>query len=117
MSAGTFVDAIYVTDAGDKVNIRVQPETINLTWNTAGTGTVDTPGSANATGGRRRNGINARIARFKWKGEAPTGYLGSGIITLPILTKTKFDALVKNTDYAYLGGTINLVGRTNESIR
>jgi len=67
--------------------------------------------------GRRAIGINARIARFRWKNVVPDGYEPNGIITLPILTKTAFDALAKQTDYAYQGSPLNLVGKSGETIR
>lgn len=117
MSAGAFQDGIYVTDAGTAVNIRVQPETITP-FNANGTGTIAAGmPSAQASQSKRALGINARTARFKWSGTPPTGYLANSTISLPILTKAAFDALVKNTAYAYLGGTLNLVGKTNESIK
>jgi len=117
MSAGSFTQSVYQTDAGTPFVIRVQPETIANAWNTAGAGTPAISLSVNASGGRRRNGINARVARFKWVGAVPDGYEPGGIITLPILTKAKFDSLQKLVDYPYLGGGLNLIGKTNESIR
>lgn len=117
MSAGAFTDSIYQLDDGTPVNIRVQPETIANAWNTAGTGTPTIAVSARAGGGRRRVGINARVARFRWAATVPDGYDPAGVISLPILTKAKFDALVKNVDYPYLGSGLNLIGKTNESVR
>jgi hypothetical protein len=118
MSSGTYIDATYVTDLSKIVPIRVQPETVNATWNTNGLGTIEA-GLPSAQVGRGRNtiGINARMARFSWFSGTPANYDESGIISLPILTKAKFDALVKATDYAYLGGVIRLVGKTSEKIR
>jgi hypothetical protein len=117
MSAGRFIDATYLTDSGTPVSIRVQPET-ERPWNLAGTGAVS-PGLPSAQVGKGRNekGINARKARFKWFGAPPAGYSDAGIITLPIFTLGAFTALVKNTDYAYLGGVLRLSGKTGESIR
>ena len=117
MSAGAFNDGIYVTNGGLVTTARIQPETIT-TWNPAGVGPV-LPGqpSAQVSRSQRSIGINARKARFKWNGAPPAGYLANSVITLPILTKAAFDALVKATAYAYLGGTLNLVGKTDEKIR
>lgn len=120
MSAGSFTDKVYVTNAGFVTSVRVQPETITA-WNPNGAGSI-IPGSpsAHVSGGRNKIGINCRKARFRWVGTppvAPTGYLNNGIITLPMLTQSAYDALVKNVDYPYLGTGLNLVGKTDEKIR
>lgn len=117
MSAGAFIDAIYLTDTGTATTIRVQPETVT-TWNPEGAGTIaaGTP-SAQSSQSKRSIGINARTASFKFTGAAPAGYLTGGTIKLPILTKEAFDVLVKATSYAYLGGTLNLVGKSPEVIK
>lgn len=117
MSSGAFIDAIYLTDFALPTSIRVQPETIT-TWNAEGAGTI-APGtpSAQSSQSKKSIGINARTASFKFTGTAPTGYLTGGTIKLPILTKEAWDALVKNTSYAYLGGTLNLVGKSAEVIK
>lgn len=117
MSAGKFTDTTYVTTGGVVTTIRVQPETITA-WNPVGVGPVQ-PGlpSARVSGGIRRIGINARHARFRWKGAVPDTYDPAGIITVPILTEAAFTALVKNTDYAYLGQPLRLVGKSSERIR
>lgn len=117
MSQGKFQDAVYVDDLGNAHSIRIQPETINP-WNTNGAGTI-APGtpSAKVSSSKRSIGVNARTARFKWVGTPPAGYDANGILQFPILTKAKFDALVKNLDYPYLTSGLNLVGKTNESIR
>lgn len=120
MSAGKFSNQFYVTDAGIVGFVSIQPETVTA-WNPAGVG----PPAAGAptvrvSGGRNKIGIHARIARFRWSGTpavAPTGYDPSGIITLPILTLGALTALVKGTSYAYLGASLNLVGKTSEKIR
>ncbi len=116
MSAGAFTDTIYNDADGNAWNIRVQPETL-AAWNPAGTGTPDNDVSVKVGGSRRSYGVHARIARFKWQGAPPTGYLAGSIIRLPILTQTAYSALVKNTDYAYLGGNLRLVGKSQEVIK
>lgn len=117
MSAGKFIDSVYSTDSGTMVPIRIQPETVTA-WNPVAAGPVQAGLPSAAIGkGRRELGINARLARFKWKGAVPDGYDPNGIITVPILTLTALNNLVKNTDYQYLGNTVNLVGKTKEAIR
>ena len=117
MSSGAFQDGKYVDDLGVVHPIRVQPETITA-WNANGAGTITagTP-SAQVSQSKRALGVNARTARFKWAATPPAGYLANSIIAVPILTKTAFDALVKGVDYPYLGTGLNLVGKTNESIK
>lgn len=117
MSAGAYIDSIYENDLGNGFAIRVQPETVTV-WNPAGAAAL-VPGnpSAQVSSGGRSIGVNARLARFSWVGVAPTGYSQDGVITVPILTKAAYDALVKNTPYPYLGGQLNLVGKTAETIR
>jgi len=86
MSAGQFERSFYESDGGTIYSIRVQPETIIATTNPAATGPATGEGSAAATGGRRRLGINARRVRVQWTTAAPTGYDPDGTITIPILT-------------------------------
>jgi len=116
MSAGRFTFGVYLSDGAVAYPFQFQAETIT-TWNPAATGTpaANTP-SAVVSRGRRSRGVNARVARFRWTGSVPDGYEPSGIIRLPIFTKTAWDALQKATDYAYLGSNLNLVGKTPESI-
>jgi hypothetical protein len=117
MSSGVFSDNIYVADNGVAFTIRTQVETA-AAWNPNGTGApVAGNPSAQVSKGKRSIGVNARMARFKWSGTPPAAYKQDGIIALPILTQAAYTALVKNTNYAYLGGTLNLVGKTPEFIR
>jgi hypothetical protein len=117
MSAGAFQQAVYISDSTEAFAIRVQPETI-AAWNQQGTGTISPffP-SVRASGGRRKIGINARIARFRFTGTPPAGYKAGSVFALPILTPGAYLSLVKLTAYPYLGGTIELVGKTPEVIR
>lgn len=119
MSAGAFIDSFYEAsddNGGETWQIRVQPETVTA-WNPAATGPALANVSVNVGGSRRRNGIHARTARFRWQGAPPSGYLANGIITLPILTSAAYSALVKGTDYAYLAGNLRLVGKSPETFR
>jgi hypothetical protein len=117
MSAGAFQQAVYIADSTEAFVIKVQPETI-AAWNPQGNGTISPffP-SVRASGGRRKIGINARVARFRFTGTPPAGYLPGSIFVLPILTPAAYQALAKLTNYAYLGGTIQLVGKSPEVIR
>ena len=127
MSAGAFVPGIYVTDTNVPVNISVQPETKSLTLNAVanadGTGPIQ-PGlpSAKVSGTQRSIGINARKVRVRFTGAVPPGYIGtSGIITLPVLTKSAWDAYGRQQTGTYtLEGTaydVAFVGKTGETIR
>lgn len=117
MSTGAFTETFYVADNDDVYPIRVQPETITA-FNGAGTGPVpaNTP-SVNASGGIRRNGVNARRARFRVTAATTSGIAVGSILTLPIFTLAAYTALAKLTDYTYQGGTLRLVGKTGERIR
>lgn len=126
MSAGAFVSGIYITDKNVAVNISVQPETKSLTLNTVantdGTGPIQAGlPSAKVSGTGRSIGINARKVRVRFTGAVPPGYLGTtGIISLPVLTKTTWDAYDKQQTGTYtLEGTaydVEFVGKTGESI-
>jgi len=126
MSAGAYVDGIYVTDKSVPVNISVQPETKSLTLNavanTDGTGPIQAGlPSAKVSGTARSIGINARKVRVKFTGAVPPGYIGTtGIITLPVLTKTTWDAYDKQQTGTYtLEGTaydVAYVGKTGETV-
>lgn len=126
MSAGAFTSGIYVTDTNIPVNISVQPETKTLTLattaNADGTGPIQ-PGlpSAKVSSSARSIGINARKVRVRFTGTIPDGYLGStGVLSLPVLTKSAWDAYVKQSSGTYtLNGTayaVEYVGKTPETI-
>lgn len=120
MSNGAFTDAIYETDAGNFVRIRVQPETIAATDGTnanaqgAGPLTAGFP-SAFATNSRRRFGINGRTVRVKWT-TAPTGY-DDDFAEIVVLTPATFLAWQPNVSITYAGGTGTIVLRSGEVIK
>lgn len=123
MSAGDFTRAIYVTDLGNSVNIRVQPETLDMVLaggaNASGPGPLSA-GFPSATSSRspRAAGINARVVTFQWDaGQAPAGYSGDPISNLPIMSDTVFDNSPIGSAATYLGGTGVIVGRRGEVIR
>jgi len=116
MSAGQFSRSFYETDGGTILSIRVQPETIIVGTNPAATGPATGEGSASATGGRRRLGINARRIRAQWTGEAPDGYDPDGTLTIPILTPTAYTTLQKGDTFTYLGEEVEVLGKTPEYV-
>lgn len=126
MSAGPYIYRGYEANDGQIFPIRVQPETISLeiagVVNTAGA-LAGTPGlpSVNISKGRRSNGVNARLVRFKFAtGSVPPGYKANGVLTLPILKKATYDALSKGATgtYTLLGNaySIEYVGKTPETV-
>lgn len=126
MSAGAFTDSVYGSDKGNFFPCSVQPETLSLTLN----GVANTPPigpvqaglpSANMTGSRRRNGVNARVVRVRFTGAIPDGYIGAAsTITLPVLDLAVYNSYDKNQVGTYtLGGTdypVKYVGKTPEKI-
>jgi len=116
MSAGAFENSFYESDGGTVYAIRVQPETIIAGTNPAATGPATGEGSASATGGRRRLGVNARRVRINWKTTAPTGYDVNGTLTIPILTPDAYTDLQKLDEFQYLGNTVVVLGKTPEYV-
>jgi len=116
MSAGAFTLEFYETNEGGIHPIRVQPETLILGTNESAVGPATGEGSASATGGRRRIGINARKIRVTWTTTAPTGYKAGGTITIPILTPDSWNALNKGDTFTYLGNEVKVLGKTPEYV-
>lgn len=126
MSAGAFTtNAVYEDNFGNFYPITVQPETIAVTINgqanAEGAGPLpDNRPSVSVSKGRRANGVNARLVRFRFTGTLPPGYLMNGIISLPVLTPTAYNAYSKGQTGTYtLNGTgydVAVVGRTPETI-
>lgn len=116
MSAGAFSRAKYESDGGEVYAIRVQPETIIAATNPEPAGAITAEPSAIANGSRRRIGVNARRVRVVFTAGAPAGYKPDSPIALPILTPTAFQALSKGETFTYLGGTVEVIGKTPEYI-
>lgn len=126
MSAGAFTtNAIYQDNFGNLYPITVQPETITLTINAVANDQAAGPlpdnlPSVSVSKGRRSNGVNARLVRFRFTGTLPPGYLMNGVISLPVLTSAAFASYGKGKTGTYtLNGTaydIAVVGRTAETI-
>lgn len=115
MSAGQFTRTFYQLDNGDIARARVQPETL-AAFNPAAAGPATVPGSARMGGGRRRFGINARFISATWTGSAPTGYDPDGVIRIPIMTPGAYNAISLGNSVAYLGGTLEVIGKTGEKV-
>lgn len=120
MSSGAFTSTFYETNAGNICAIRVQPETLTLTLggtaNAAPSGPADQEASAISQGSRRGIGVNARRVRLRWTGTVPDGYDGDGIVTVPILQPTLYNSLTRGTTGTYLGGAVEVAGRTPEYV-
>lgn len=121
MSAGAFTISFYQANNLTSIyGVRVQPETLDLvidgTSNTAGGAASNQQIQATVAGKRRRNGVNCRKVRFRFKTTAPAGYKLGQIITLPILTPTFYEVIEKFQEGTYLGQVITVVGKTPEYI-
>lgn len=120
MSSGAFTLSKYEADNGDIHPIRLQPETLSAnvgSANTAPTGTVTVSLFASARKNKRAYGLGARTVRVKFTGSAPDDYEPNQILTIPVLTRTVFDAVVVGGTGTYLGSPIQIVGKSPESAR
>lgn len=121
MSAGTFADGKYETDAGTVIPIRNQPETNSLTINSVAN-TAPTTGvtagypSAKVSGSRRTLGTHARKVTIKFTGGTPDGYQVGDRISLPVFQKATYDGIQKRQTGSYLGGTVVVVSKTPEKV-
>jgi hypothetical protein len=122
MSAGAFVRSKYAADygAGDQIHpIRVQPETISLVIdsedNDPPSGDISNPISAVVSNSRRKLGLTPRIITLQLPATGqPTGYKPSGIVRVPALNRTIFDAAQKGDEATYLGVTCIVVSKSTE---
>jgi len=123
MSAGSFIDTAYETDAGELFPCRVQPETLAATFagtaNAAPSGSIP-PGrpSVRLRQGKRSFGIIARTVTVKLppNGTPPTGYTGANLV-IPILDATLFASIGRNDVVVYLGATWRVASKSSEDIR
>lgn len=126
MSAGPFTtNSIYEDNFGNFYPIKVQPETLGLTLNSKANVSAagplpDNRPSVSVSNGRRANGVNARLVRFRFTGTLPPGYLMSGTISLPVLTPASYASYSKGTVGTYTLNAVEYpvatVGRTPETI-
>lgn len=123
MSAGKFETASYAASYAANTNhpIRVQPETMALAFgaNTNGDaiGAINNPISAVVSRTRRSLGLRPRTVTIKFTGEPPEGYEDAGLITLPWLQTTGFNALVRGTTGTYLDADVEVVSTEPERAR
>lgn len=120
MASGKFQYARYAANAGGIYRIRVQPETLQLnigSANSSAGGTINQAGTVRASGSKRQFGVIARRFSIKFQGTPPDGYAEGGIIQLPILTPAVYNAANLGDTGTYLGATVELVGKTPESVR
>lgn len=126
MSAGGFVSAFYETDDGNICPISVQPETLEFTAGNVvnelanvNQATVGFP-SATVSGSRRGRGrIYARTVRLRLVDPANPpagGYVGTGILRIPIVSEALYDAISKGSLVTYLNFDYRVVGKTEERI-
>lgn len=121
MSAGNFVNAIYVTDNGDKVPIKVQPETLTATVgggaNASGAAPADAGfPSADSSRSKKSIGIHARTVSLKFTATSPTGYAANSILRIPVMTQAAWTAATKGSVVNYLGVAGVVTGRSPEYV-
>lgn len=131
MSAGAFTNAVYQANTfstSTNLAIRVQPETLALSWtdpddaqviitNNSIDGTVSLPIRATVSRNKRRVGVHARYVYIKADNPAPTGYIAGSVIKLPIMAENDWNAIRPGfTKCTYLGTTWTFIGREPERI-
>lgn len=120
MSAGQFERTKYVTDRGQVIPIRLQPETLAATIEGV---TNDPPSagidvgwpSAKVSGSRNSIGIHARYITCAWT-TAPAGYDDRQLFKLVIPQQVLFDSIARDETGTYLGGNFKVVSTTKEEI-
>jgi hypothetical protein len=122
MSAGAFIRSFYETNGGAIARIRVQPETelanIGGTVNDAPAGPPTVSTTVKVSKGRREYGIGPRKVGFVFDaGEEPDGYKAGATYYLPVLTRAVYDGFVVGDVITYLGGTGDIVSKSEESIK
>lgn len=120
MSAGAFVRSRYLSDEGDVHPIRVQPETIALSYgattNAATATALNNPISARVSSGNRQFGLKPRTITLVFETDAPDGYKVGSYIRIPILQPTLWNTIVKNDTVTYLGQTATVAGKSPERL-
>jgi len=122
MSAGKFIFSRYKATSlpGDPIMIaRIQPETQDLVLggavNEPGGATVTLPLRVNISGNTNSLGVKPRSVTLRWITGVPEGYSPDGVMRVPILSDTLWDAVDPGiTTGTYLGGTVRVVGKSPE---
>lgn len=120
MSAGAFLRSRYETNDNEIHPIRVQPETVALNIggaNVAAVGAFTSPISAVISRGRRAKGLIPRTVSIVFTAGAPAGYKDGSVIRLPILTPNLWSGIGAGETGTYLGGTVEVVGKSPEIVR
>lgn len=121
MSAGVFTRSIYEADNGDFHPVRVQPETLSLTFgqtaNAAGAGPIDNPVSAKVSNGNRSFGVKPRSVTIVFEANAPAGYKLNSYIRVPVLTPALYNTIAAGDTATYLGTAAVVVGKNPERVR
>lgn len=121
MSAGAFTTSRYEANAGTIHNIRVQPETLTATFdgttNAAPAGAVDSAFWAKCSKGNTEYGLRPRSIVIAWDaGAAPTGYLETDTIPIPVMTPAVFAGASIGDAISYLGGTGTVSAKRAENL-
>lgn len=129
MSAGAQVNANYKADNATSVYAAsCQPETLGLTVDQAGGGTLTNTGSTDSANqdvslkiskGKRELGAGPRTVTFKFSDplDVPEGYDPRGSHTLPVFVRTFWEAVQRNATGTYQGKAIIYGFKQPESIR
>lgn len=121
MSAGAFTTSRYIANNGDTHPIRLQPETLSLTFGATANDPppppVDTNLYARSGGGNRRYGLKARSVTLSFKVTAPTGYKVGSYIRVPILQPGLWNSINIDDTCTYLGATATVIGVNPERRR
>lgn len=121
MSSGTFSISRYETDDGEIHPVRVQPETLAATFgttaNAAPSGSVTNNQRAKVTKGKRQYGIGTRTVTITFAGTPPANYKPYGVITLPVMQKTVWDAITDGSTVTYLSTAGTVAYKTPERIK
>ena len=122
--AGKFTFTFYTASYGDGSNvhpIRVQPETllaqIGGESNAADATTTNNPISAMVGASKRQKGLHARKIALEWTSTPPTGYDPDGIIVIPCLTETFYNAATTGAVGVYLGNDVRVVYQVPEQAK
>lgn len=124
MSSGVFINAKYAASygAGDQVHpIRVQPETLAATVgsvaNATASGALTSPISATVSRSKRSKGLIPRHVSLRFGSSPPSGYLANGVVRIPCLTTTFFNACIAGATGTYLGSACTVVSVSPEYVR
>lgn len=118
MSAGAFVRSFYTDDDADVHPIRVQPETLEATFdgtaNTAPAGPATSNISAQVTGSRRGLGLFARYVTVVFTATPPAGYAVGQRYKIVVPSLTVYNGINVNDTAEYLETAAQVISKTPE---